>query len=63
MRTALTIMMALLLPALAWAQPAIDFAVTSHDFGQVQQGQVLKHVFEFQNTGSAELVIEKLEAT
>ena len=31
----------------------------SHDFGTIQQGEIVSHTFKFKNTGNAPLVIEK----
>ena len=31
----------------------------SHDFGTIQQGEIVSHIFKFKNTGNAPLVIEK----
>jgi hypothetical protein len=42
---------------------AIDFVSETHDFGHVTQGELLEHVFEFSNTGTAELVIDKIETS
>ncbi len=41
--------------------PAITFDSTVKDFGNVTEGEVLKHVFTFSNTGGAELEIFKVE--
>lgn len=42
---------------------AIDFVSETHDFGHVTQGELLEHVFEFTNAGTAELVIERIETS
>jgi hypothetical protein len=42
---------------------AIDFVSETHDFGHVTQGELLEHVFEFSNTGTEELVIDKIETS
>lgn len=44
-------------------QPRIEFAEAIHNFGKVAEGEVVKHVFEFKNTGDAPLVISKVEAS
>ena len=57
---------AVLLAAAAWAQPAKPRAVfkeTTHDFGQVKQGDVVTHEFVFKNAGGAPLLVEKVETT
>lgn len=50
----------LLLPLSAYAQPFILFETEAHDFGEVKQGTHLEHVFEFSNSGAGELSIERL---
>ncbi len=46
-------------PALAYAQPEIKFDAETYDMGEVTK-EIAMHSFEFKNTGSSELVIEKL---
>lgn len=56
----------LALAAAALAQPAKPRAVfkeTTHDFGQVKQGDVVSHEFVFKNDGGAPLVIDRVETT
>lgn len=53
----------LLLPAAAYAAPAITFETDTHDFGKVREGEKLEFSFAFENTGSSELIIEKLQAS
>jgi len=43
--------------------PQIQFKETSHDFGQIIQGQKAETEFEFTNTGDAELIITKVRST
>ena len=50
--------MFILLPALAWAQPSVEFKTETHDFGAVAQGPQLEYTFQFTNTGSEELIIK-----
>lgn len=57
------ILFLLVLSSTAFAQPSISFESLSHDFGAVESGQRLEHGFVFKNTGTEELVIEKLEAS
>jgi hypothetical protein len=44
-------------------KPKAVFKATSHDFGQVKQGDVVSHEFVFKNEGDAPLVVEKVETT
>ncbi|WP_108866968.1 DUF1573 domain-containing protein [Aquimarina aquimarini] len=37
--------------------PVMSFAKTEHDFGTINEGDVVEHKFEFTNTGKAPLVI------
>lgn len=39
------------------------FAVKEYDFGTVNEGEIVNHIFEFTNTGQAPLVIEKATAS
>jgi hypothetical protein len=50
----------LLFPVISYAQPSIQFEEESYDFGEVEAGEAVEHIFEFTNTGNEELVIEKL---
>jgi hypothetical protein len=45
------------------AGPVITFAEKSYDFGNIQQGDVVEHVFKFKNTGTAPLVISRVDVT
>lgn len=38
--------------------PVMSFATAEHDFGDIQPGAVVKHTFEFTNTGKSPLIIE-----
>jgi len=42
---------------------AIDFAETSHDFGQIMQDSENKKVFTFTNTGAEPLIIENAKGS
>ena len=42
---------------------SIQFAVTTHDFGKVQEGEKVSFSYEFVNTGKASLVIQKAQAS
>lgn len=52
-----------LFPALAWAQPSLDFKTEKHDFGTVGQGPQLEYAFEFVNAGSEELIIKRVNTS
>jgi hypothetical protein len=43
--------------------PALSFDRMEHDFGTLNEGDVVDHVFTFTNTGDAPLIISKAEAT
>lgn len=43
--------------------PVISFKETTHDFGSIKDGEVVKHTFTFTNTGKAPLVIESATST
>ncbi len=47
----------------AAAQPRLKFAVESHDFGKIKQGQSVTFEFVFENQGDAPLVIDKVETS
>ncbi len=44
-------------------QPAISFESTEFDFGEVDQGEKVEHVFLFKNTGNGDLLIEKVRSS
>ncbi|RPD46105.1 MULTISPECIES: DUF1573 domain-containing protein [Hymenobacter] len=43
--------------------PVMTFAVSEHDFGDIKPGDVVKHTFEFTNTGKSPLLIENATAS
>lgn len=43
--------------------PAITFAEEQHDFGDIYQGDVVKHTFKFENTGDEPLVLSNVAVT
>ena len=57
------LIMALLVPSLAYAQPSIAFKDEVHDFGEVLQGVELEHTFEFTNSGTEDLEITKVSTS
>ncbi len=42
---------------------SIQFAATEHDFGQVEEGEKVKCRYEFTNTGDADLLLQKVQAS
>ncbi len=57
------LVLTLCLPALAHASPSITFDSETHDFGTVKQGEPLKYIFKFTNSGTEDLLIKKMNAT
>jgi hypothetical protein len=43
--------------------PAINFQETSYDFGDITQGDVVEHVFKFENTGNEPLILSNVQTT
>jgi hypothetical protein len=43
--------------------PVMSFKQTTHDFGSIKEGEVVKHTFTFTNTGKSPLVIESATST
>lgn len=43
--------------------PVLTFQKEEHDFGKIDEGDVVEHTFEFTNTGDADLVISQAQAT
>ena len=43
--------------------PVITFKETTFDFGDIKDGEVVNHTFEFTNTGTSPLVIESATST
>jgi hypothetical protein len=46
----------------ACSSPRISFQEISHDFGRVDAGTRLSHIFAFKNAGNAQLRIHKIQA-
>ncbi len=42
--------------------PVIEFKETEFNFGNIKQGEVVEHTFEFTNTGKSPLIIESTSA-
>lgn len=50
--------------AVSYAQKGVmKFAKETHDFGKVEQGKPVTHVFEFKNTGADPVVISNVQAS
>lgn len=43
--------------------PAFKFEKEEHDFGTIQEGDVVTHIFEFTNNGEAPLIIQNATAS
>jgi hypothetical protein len=43
--------------------PAFTFEGTDHDFGTINEGDVVKHTFKFTNTGDAPLIIQSAKGS
>lgn len=43
--------------------PAMTFEEDKHDFGDINQGDKVEHVFEFENTGNEPLIITNVQTT
>ena len=43
--------------------PEIVFEATTFDFGDIKQGDVVEHIFEFENTGNQPLIISNATTT
>lgn len=44
-------------PAVSGSAPIMTFEEQSYDFGAIDEGDIVQHVFIFKNTGGSELVI------
>jgi Protein of unknown function (DUF1573) len=45
------------------AYPVMTFETTYHNFGKIEQGEVVKYDFKFKNTGDAMLIITSVNST
>jgi phosphoribosylaminoimidazole-succinocarboxamide synthase len=43
--------------------PMLEFKETYHDFGDIQQGEIVDFKFEFTNTGDSILLVQKVFST
>lgn len=50
-------------PAPAESKAKVEFAVLSHNFGNVIEGQVARYDFKFTNTGTEPLVLTNVQAS
>ncbi len=50
-------------PADPSSTAAFEFAKMEHDFGTIEEGQVIEHEFKFTNSGQAPLVISNIQAS
>jgi hypothetical protein len=57
------ILLLLLFPHLAWAEPSIVFQTEKHDFGSVLQGELLEYNFTFTNGGTDTLTIDQVNTS
>jgi hypothetical protein len=48
---------------LKYNSPVMKFEVTEHDFGTINEGDVVETVFKFKNTGKSELIISSAKST
>lgn len=46
-----------------YEDPKIKFMETSHDFGEINEGDVVEHKFKFKNEGKRPLVISNVTTT
>lgn len=54
---------ALLLTCSAWAAPVVTVPQPDYDFGTVFQGESVRHVFAFSNSGNVPLIVEKVSSS
>jgi len=47
----------------ATGTPTISFESKEFDFGKIDQGEKVEHIFSFKNTGNAELNIDKVRSS
>lgn len=59
MKNILLFLVLLFVPAVAYAQPEIQFIAETYNMGDVSD-ETATHYFEFKNIGTSTLIIEKL---
>lgn len=47
----------------AMPQTTVDWGETNHDFGEIEAGTVVKHVYRFRNTGDQPLKLTRVKAS
>jgi hypothetical protein len=43
--------------------PVMEFATIDHDFGTINEGEVVEHTYSFKNTGEAPLIIQNAQGS
>jgi hypothetical protein len=43
--------------------PAMEFGAVEHDFGTIDEGEVVEHTYSFKNTGAAPLIIQEAKGS
>jgi hypothetical protein len=43
--------------------PAMEFGTVEHDFGTINEGDVVEHTYSFKNTGAAPLIIQSAQGS
>lgn len=61
--TTSVILFASLLAGNAWAVPKLEVEQPSYDFGEIPQGETVRHIFSFTNSGDKPLHIEKVHSS
>lgn len=63
----LSLILVAIIPAGLYAQtgnaPEFSFEESKHDFGDITQGDLVEHIFEFTNVGEAPLIISNVITT
>ena len=60
MKKFLVLVFLLIFPTLSFAQPAITFDKEQQDFGAISKSASLAYTFEFTNSGSEDLIINRV---
>ena len=43
--------------------PVMEFSTTDHDFGTINEGQIVEYTYAFKNTGAAPLIIQSAQGS